>query len=117
VIRKAKHNGSDPEDVVIDGLDNVEGIVVDSTGRKVDSCQSGKNVFKKNQIPQIYWTDGVRNSIEVAELDGTNRKVLIWANVDSPRAITLHYHKGIMFWSSWGKNPCIESAYMDGSNR
>jgi hypothetical protein len=39
VIRKAKHNGSDPEDVVIDGLDNVEGIVVDSTGRKVDSCQ------------------------------------------------------------------------------
>ena len=48
VIRKAKHNGSDPEDVVIDGLDNVEGIVVDSTGRKVDSCQPGKNVLKKN---------------------------------------------------------------------
>jgi Low-density lipoprotein receptor repeat class B len=51
VIRKAKHNGSDPEDVVIDGLDNVEGIVVDSTGRKVDSCQSRKNIFlNKNKF-------------------------------------------------------------------
>jgi Low-density lipoprotein receptor repeat class B len=45
VIRRAKHNGSDPEDVVIDGLDNVEGIVVDSTGRKVNQRQFIKTIF------------------------------------------------------------------------
>jgi hypothetical protein len=27
---------------------------------------------------KIYWTDAGRNSIEVAELDGKNRKLLIW---------------------------------------
>ncbi|CAB3366747.1 Hypothetical predicted protein [Cloeon dipterum] len=99
VIRKGKDNGSDVQDVIIDSLDNVEGIVVDSTGRK------------------IYWTDGGRHSIEVAELDGSNRKVLICKDLDSPRAITLHYHRGLMFWSSWGKKPSIERASMDGSNR
>jgi hypothetical protein len=53
----------------------------------------------------------------VAELDGKNRKVLIWAGLDSPKAITLHYHLGLMFWSNWGKVPSIEQADMDGHNR
>lgn len=65
----------------------------------------------------MYWTDGERNSIEVAELDGSNRKLLIWTDLDNPRAITLHYHLGLMFWSDWGKQAKIESAHMDGSNR
>lgn len=30
---------------------------------------------------QLYWTDAGRNSIEVAELDGTNRKLLIWSGL------------------------------------
>lgn len=36
-----------------------------------------------NEYPflQIYWTDGGRNSIEVAELDGKNRKVLVWTGL------------------------------------
>lgn len=66
---------------------------------------------------QMYWTDGERNSIEVAELDGRNRKVLLWSDLDNPRAITLHYHHGLMFWSDWGKPAKIEVANMDGSNR
>lgn len=65
----------------------------------------------------MYWTDGERNSIEVAELDGRNRKVLVWSDLDNPRAITLHYHHGLMFWSDWGKHAKIEVAHMDGSNR
>lgn len=32
-------------------------------------------------LQQIYWTDGGRNSIEVAELDGNNRKVLVWTGL------------------------------------
>lgn len=65
----------------------------------------------------MYWTDGERNSIEVAELNGDNRKVLISSDLDNPRAITLHYHDGLMFWSDWGKHAKIEVANMDGSNR
>lgn len=66
---------------------------------------------------QIYWTDGGRNSIEVAELDGSNRKLLVWTDLDNPRAITLHYHHGLMFWSDWGAHAKIEVAQMDGTHR
>lgn len=89
---------------------------------------------------QIYWTDGGRNSVEVAELDGSNRKVLFWTGlgkfsnkvmftnegickltdcffIDSPRAIALHYEYGLMFWSDWGTSAKIERADMDGNNR
>ena len=65
----------------------------------------------------MYWTDGERNSIEVADLNGTNRKVLIWDDLDTPRALALHYHHGLMFWSDWGTNAKIEVAEMDGTNR
>jgi len=68
-------------------------------------------------VSQIYWTDAGRNSIEVAELDGRNRKVLVWTGLESPRAIALHYHHGLMYWSDWGKNARIEQANMDGNNR
>lgn len=53
----------------------------------------------------------------MAELNGHNRRVLIWADLDSPRAISLYYQLGLMFWSDWGANASIEQAYMDGSNR
>ena len=68
-------------------------------------------------VSQIYWTDAGRNSIEVAELDGRNRKVLVWTELESPRAIAVHYHHGLMYWSDWGKNARIEQADMDGGNR
>jgi hypothetical protein len=68
-------------------------------------------------VSQIYWTDAGRNSIEVAELDGRNRKVLVWSGLESPRAIALHYHHGLMYWSDWGKNARIEQSDMDGDNR
>lgn len=68
-------------------------------------------------VSQIYWTDAGRNSIEVAELDGRNRKVLVWSGLESPRAIALHYHHGLMYWSDWGSNPRIEQADMDGDHR
>ena len=99
VIMRGSQDGQIIESVIIDGLENADAIVIDSTGRK------------------IYWTDAGRNSIEVAELDGTNRKVLIWSGLENPRAITLHYHHGLMFWSDWGRQGRIEKSDMDGKNR
>lgn len=55
--------------VIGKGLHTVDGIVIDSDGRK------------------IYWTDGGRNSIEVAELDGSNRKVLVWTGLGKTESI------------------------------
>ena len=66
---------------------------------------------------QIYWTDAGRHSIEVSELDGSVRSVIVWQDLESPRGIAIHYELGFLFWADWGSNPRIERADMDGENR
>lgn len=58
------------------GLQTTDGLAVDAIGRKV------------------YWTDTGTNRIEVGNLDGSMRKVLVWQNLDSPRAIVLYHEMG-----------------------
>ena len=58
--------------VVVAGLDSPDGLACDWLGRK------------------LYWTDSETNRIEVANLDGTSRKVLFWMDLDQPRAIALN---------------------------
>ncbi|KAI4889840.1 hypothetical protein NFI96_010471, partial [Prochilodus magdalenae] len=58
--------------VVVSGLDSPDGLACDWLGRK------------------LYWTDSETNRIEVANLDGTSRKVLFWQDLDQPRAIALN---------------------------
>lgn len=58
------------------GLMTTDGLAVDAVGRK------------------IYWTDTGTNRIEVANLDGSMRKILVWQNLDSPRAIALYNEMG-----------------------
>lgn len=58
--------------VVVSGLDSPDGLACDWLGRK------------------LYWTDSETNRIEVANLDGTSRKVLFWMDLDQPRAIALN---------------------------
>uniref|UniRef100_A0A3B1J6C8 Low density lipoprotein receptor-related protein 4 n=1 Tax=Astyanax mexicanus TaxID=7994 RepID=A0A3B1J6C8_ASTMX len=79
-------------------LMTTDGLAVDSVGRK------------------IYWTDTGTNRIEVANLNGSMRKVLIWRNLDSPRAIAL-YHEMYMYWTDWGEHAKLERAGLDGSDR
>lgn len=50
-------------------------------------------------------------------MDGSNRKVLFSTDNEKPRAIALHYHHGLIFWTDWGSKPKIEVANMDGQNR
>ena len=69
------------EDVISVGLKKSEGLAVDWISKK------------------LYWTDcrdsdRKRNRIEVANLDGTDRKVLFWKNLGLPSAIAVDPHKG-----------------------
>ena len=43
---------------------------------------------------KLYWTDSGTSRIEVANLDGTHRKVLLWKSMEKPRAIALHPIEG-----------------------
>ncbi|KAL1418891.1 hypothetical protein MTO96_025620 [Rhipicephalus appendiculatus] len=76
VIQSCDTDGRRVKDVVSFGLETLGGLAIDTIGRK------------------LYWTDSGRSLIEVSELDGKHRHVLVWKDVDSPRAIVLHYEKG-----------------------
>ena len=43
---------------------------------------------------KLYWTDDSRTRIELANFDGTHRKLLIDNNLDQPRALALLPQKG-----------------------
>lgn len=87
----------------------------------VERFVSLKFIHKSKFIPfslfQIYFTDAGRHSIEVAELDGSNRKVLVWQDLEQPRGIAIDYKMGYLFFSDWGTSPRIERCDMDGERR
>ena len=66
---------------------------------------------------KLYWTDAGTNRIEVSNLDGTLRSLLIWDGLDRPRDIVVDPIGGYMYWTDWGQTPKIERAGMDGSQR
>ncbi|KAF1372067.1 hypothetical protein PFLUV_G00260490 [Perca fluviatilis] len=92
-------SGASAVQTVVPGLASPDGLACDWLGSK------------------LYWTDSETNRIEVAELDGSLRKVLFWQELDQPRAIALDPERGYMYWTDWGEIPKIERAGMDGTNR
>uniref|UniRef100_A0A672G5Y7 LDL receptor related protein 4 n=1 Tax=Salarias fasciatus TaxID=181472 RepID=A0A672G5Y7_SALFA len=78
----------------VPGLKTTDGLAVDWVARN------------------MYWTDTGRNTIEVARLDGTSRKVLVNNSLDEPRAIAV-----FLFWTDWGHIAKIERSHLDGSDR
>uniref|UniRef100_A0AAY4CHR9 Low-density lipoprotein receptor-related protein 4 n=1 Tax=Denticeps clupeoides TaxID=299321 RepID=A0AAY4CHR9_9TELE len=108
------------------GVDPKEGKVYwsDSTLKKISRADvntqhnSIVNTLVDKKTPKnIYWTDTGTNRIEAANLDGSMRKVLVWQNLDSPRAIALYHEMGYMYWTDWGEHAKLERSGMDGSER
>lgn len=75
-FRRTNLDGSGMETVISQGLKTTDGLAVDWVARN------------------MYWTDTGRNTIEVARLDGTSRKVLVNNSLDEPRAIAVFPSKG-----------------------
>ncbi|XP_070709677.1 low-density lipoprotein receptor-related protein 6 isoform X2 [Pempheris klunzingeri] len=92
-------SGASAIQIVVPGLASPDGLACDWLGSK------------------LYWTDSETNRIEVAELDGSLRKVLFWQELDQPRAIALDPERGYMYWTDWGEVPKIERADLDGMER
>ena len=43
---------------------------------------------------KLFWTDAGTSRIEVSNLDGSMRKVLVWERLEKPRAIVAHPAEG-----------------------
>ncbi|XP_030179601.1 low-density lipoprotein receptor-related protein 2 [Lynx canadensis] len=77
----------------------------------------------------IYWSDAKSKRIQVAKLDGRYTKWLISTQLDQPAAVVVNpklgveasleetFHYRLMYWTDWGREPKIESAWMDGQHR
>ncbi|KAK9880927.1 hypothetical protein WA026_013260 [Henosepilachna vigintioctopunctata] len=96
-INRAKFGSIVKEPVIRHDSHGLEGISVDWIGRK------------------LYWLDRHSKNLDVAELDGTNRKTLKSAIAD-PRALVVHPGIGYMFFTSWNLQAYIGKIGMDGSN-
>ncbi|GLH14008.1 Putative vitellogenin receptor [Gryllus bimaculatus] len=93
------HNLSHTEVIVSSNLTTPDGLAVDWIA------------------DNIYWTDAGRKVLEVARLDGTSRKTVIWEGLDEPRALAIFPRKGFLYWTDWGDNPKIERSMLDGTSR
>ncbi|CAK9821012.1 Ndg [Anthophora plagiata] len=66
----------------------------------------------------IFWTDSVKVTVEVANLETKKRKVLVSDGLIYPRGIAVHPYRGKIFWSDWHRaSPKLEWANEDGTDR
>jgi low density lipoprotein receptor-related protein 5/6 len=79
-ITRAFLNGSDVQKIIETGIISLDGIAVDYLAHN------------------IYFTDSENRRIEVARLDGSSRRVLIWKGIEEPRNLILEPKKGYMYW-------------------
>jgi len=75
-------NGGERESIIRHDSLGLEGIAIDWIGRK------------------LYWLDRHAKHLDVAELDGTNRKTL-QTGIADPRAIAVHPGTGYLYFTSW----------------
>ncbi|XP_069676734.1 low-density lipoprotein receptor-related protein 1 isoform X1 [Periplaneta americana] len=66
---------------------------------------------------RVYWVDAGQDVVMVSDLTGEKKSTLIDTELDQPHDIVVDPQSGLMFWSDWGVNSRIESAYMDGTGR
>ncbi|KAL9988032.1 hypothetical protein ACROYT_G002429, partial [Oculina patagonica] len=89
----------------------VEDVLTDSNLGRID----GLAVEWESDL--IYWTDNTNKRIEVAQLDGENRRSLITSGTRTPRGIVVDPRKGYMFWISRQFQSRIERATLSGGNK
>ncbi|CAD5111663.1 DgyrCDS948 [Dimorphilus gyrociliatus] len=92
IVKFFRENGTSK--VLHTSVKNPDGIAVDWVGKN------------------LYWADKQSKTIEVSDLEGRYRKVLL-RNLGKPRAIVLHPKRGFLFYSDWGKHEIVRTG-MDG---
>ncbi|XP_015126789.1 low-density lipoprotein receptor-related protein 2 [Diachasma alloeum] len=96
-IYRAPIGGGEKQAIIRHDSLGLEGISIDWVGRK------------------LYWLDRHAKHLDVAELDGSNRKTLK-SGIADPRAIVVHPGTGYLYFTSWHLQAYIGKMGMDGSN-
>ncbi|KAK2107806.1 hypothetical protein P7K49_012971 [Saguinus oedipus] len=87
-------NGSNMETVIGHGLKTTDGLTVDWVARNLYWTDTGCNTIKASRLDD--W--GHIAKIERANLDGSERKVLINTDLGWPNGLTLDYDTHRIYW-------------------
>ncbi|KAH8401667.1 hypothetical protein KR009_007215 [Drosophila setifemur] len=100
-IVSAKYDGTDSRPFITTDIESPEGIAIDVISRR------------------LYWTDSIKDTIEVASLDDpTLRSVIVNKLLVNPRGIAVDPYREKLFWSDWDRvKPKIEMSNLDGTGR
>ncbi|AQT67770.1 Gluconolactonase [Anaerohalosphaera lusitana] len=63
---------------------------------------------------KVYWTDSASDTIERANLDGSNKEVLVSSGLAMPSGLELDVSEGKMYWVDTGNNH-VRCANLDGT--
>ncbi|XP_011482732.1 nidogen-2 [Oryzias latipes] len=100
INRASLVSGSEPEILISSNLESPEGLAVDVQRRL------------------MFWVDSSPDNIEVANLDGSERRTLFDTDLVNPRAIIVVSSKGTLYWTDWNREaPKIECSTVNGQNR
>ena len=97
-LRKLCKVGEESKILNLATLQNPDGLAVDWVGRN------------------LYWCDKGSDTIEVSDLDGKFRKILIHEGLQEPRSLAVDPLEGYLYWSDWGDKPHIGRSHLDGTN-
>nr|XP_022902920.1 low-density lipoprotein receptor-related protein 2 [Onthophagus taurus] len=97
IFRTDINGNGEKEPIIRHDSHGLEGLAVDWIGRK------------------LYWLDRHSKNLDVAELNGTNRRTL-QTGIADPRALIVHPGTGYMYYTSWHLQAYIGKIGMDGSN-
>ncbi|KAG8174493.1 hypothetical protein JTE90_006651 [Oedothorax gibbosus] len=104
-------------------------IVFWSTEKKIYRSQNGTKTAVVESVESfgiavdwlsdlVYWTNIQEKSVEVAKLDGSERRTVIKREEGAElKIIVLHPVEGILFWTDVGSSKKIERCDVDGTNR
>lgn len=98
-ISRARMNTTDYKVLHHTNVKDPDGIAVDWIGRN------------------LYWCDRTTDTIEVSQLNGNYRRILLKDGLQEPRAIEVYPAKGFLFYTDWGQLPHIGRVDMNGQNR
>ena len=112
-----------PSESLLFWIDGTRGCVYrasrEGSARKVvvSHLQSPARMAVDWVAKNLYWTDNMLDVIEMADIEGRHRYVVISGNMDRPHAIALDSAAGLLFWTDIGQMPKLERSGLDGSDR
>ncbi|KAL3858988.1 hypothetical protein ACJMK2_009232, partial [Sinanodonta woodiana] len=92
---------------------DLDGRNVTTIVRDVGKVQSISADWVSNHI---YWTDSQRKTVEIANYDGSGRRILVSTDLQQPQAVIVDPLFGFIFWFDQKLNK-IERSLLDGSHR